>query len=42
MKAVIFSCSMKDGKFSSTRGWCEHLQTKLNEADIQSELVYQS
>jgi len=39
MKAVIFSCSMKDGKFSSTRGWCEHLQTKLNEADIQSELV---
>jgi hypothetical protein len=39
MKAVIFSCSIKDGKNSDTQAWSELFAKSMNAQDIQTEII---
>ncbi len=39
MKAVIFSCSIKDGKNSDTQAWSEVFANSMNAQGIQTEII---
>ncbi len=39
MKAVIFSCSLKDGKNSSSQSWSELLASKMQEQSIDTKII---
>lgn len=39
MKAVIFSCSIKDAKNSDTQTWCELLSKLMTQQSIESEII---
>ena len=39
MKAVIFSCSIKDGKNSDTQAWSELFAKSMNAQGIQTEII---
>jgi multimeric flavodoxin WrbA len=39
MKAIIFSCSLKNGKYSTTMAWSKLMMQKFNDAGVQSHIV---
>ena len=39
MKAIIFATSMKQGKNSNTRAWCDELNSTFNQNNISSEVI---
>jgi len=39
VKAVIFSCSLKDGKYSTTRAWADLQAKRLEQNGITSEVI---
>jgi len=39
MKAIIFATSMKEGKNSNTRAWCDELNSTFNQNNISSEVI---
>jgi len=39
MKAIIFSCSLKDGKYSSTNAWSQLMVDRFKLAGIDSDII---
>jgi len=39
MKAVIFSCSLKNGKYSTTMAWSELMVQRFKDAGVESNIV---
>ena len=39
MKAIIFATSIKEGKHSNTRAWCDELNSTFKQNNISSEVI---